>query len=153
MGYYMIITFIGHAYVPNQEMIKEKVKEQLRELCLGADEITCYLGGRGDFDNLSAIACKELQPQFPLIERIYVAPYITQSEQSKINLLIKSGLYDSSLYPPIETTPIRFAISKRNEWMIAKSDIVIAFVKHSYGGAYNSLKIAKRKKKTIITIQ
>jgi len=149
----MNICLIGHAFVPNQPMIKEKVKEQLKEVFSSSSDITCYLGGRGDFDNLSAIVCKELKREFPFIERVYVTPYLTPNEQSKINLLIKSDLYDSSLYPPIENTPLRFAISKRNEWMIINSDIVIAFVNHSWGGAYNSLKIAKRKKKTIIIIQ
>lgn len=56
------------------------------------------------------------------------------------------------LYPPIEKVPLKFAISKRNNWMVENSDLVIAYVNHSFGGAYKTLQAAKRKKKRIINI-
>ena len=62
------------------------------------------------------------------------------------------GLYDSIVYPPIEKTPPRFAISKRNEWMISKADLVIAYVSRTYGGAYQTLQFARRKKKRVINL-
>lgn len=61
-----------------------------------------------------------------------------------------AGLYDETLYPPLESTPKRFAISKRNEYMINAADCVIAFVVHDFGGAYNSLRYAQRQHKRII---
>ena len=61
-------------------------------------------------------------------------------------------LYDSIVYPPLEKTPLKFAISKRNEWMIDQSDFVIAYVEHSFGGAYQSLKYAHRKGKRIVNL-
>ena len=36
--------------------------------------------------------------------------------------------------------------------MMANADMIIAYVNHDYGGAYQSLKVAKRKKKNIINI-
>ena len=62
------------------------------------------------------------------------------------------GFCDTSIYPPIEQVPPRFAISKRNEWMMANADLIIAYVNHEYGGAYQSLRVAKRRKKKIINI-
>ena len=46
----------------------------------------------------------------------------------------------------------RFAISKRNSWMIEKSDTVIAYVKRNFGGAAKSRDIAVKKKKIIINL-
>ena len=66
--------------------------------------------------------------------------------------MINSGLYDDSIFPPIEKTPLKFAISKRNEWMIKNSDLIIAYVNHTYGGAYKSLSTAIRMKKKILNI-
>lgn len=74
------------------------------------------------------------------------------SEQKKINEMQRNGMVDASIYPPIENTPPKFAILKRNEWMMRNADMVIAYVKHDYGGAYKSLQIAKREKKKIINI-
>lgn len=81
-----------------------------------------------------------------------MSPYISLSEQEKIKEMQNSGLCDTSIYPPIENTPPKFAIIKRNEWMMTNADVVIAYVGREYGGAYRSLQIAKRKKKKIINI-
>ena len=46
----------------------------------------------------------------------------------------------------------KFAILKRNEWMVEQANLVIAYVKYSWGGAAKALEYAKRKKKRIINI-
>ena len=61
-------------------------------------------------------------------------------------------LYDASMYPPIEGVPPKFAILKRNEWMMEKADLIISCVKRTSGGAYKSLKKAISKKKKIINV-
>lgn len=55
-------------------------------------------------------------------------------------------------YPPLENTPLRYAISRRNEWMTAEADTVIAYVTHGWGGAAQTLQFAKRKHKRIINL-
>ena len=60
--------------------------------------------------------------------------------------------FDNIVYPPLETVPYRYAIIRRNEWMIDQADIVIAHVRYSWGGAERSLEYAKRKKKEILMI-
>lgn len=60
--------------------------------------------------------------------------------------------FDDIIYPPIENVPYKYAIIRRNEWMIDVADFVIAYVKYSWGGAARSLEYAKRKKKNIIQI-
>ena len=59
--------------------------------------------------------------------------------------------YDSTVYPPLETVPRRFAISHRNRWMVETSDVVVAYVLHDWGGAAATLRCAKQKKKQIIS--
>ena len=86
------------------------------------------------------------------MELVYVAPYLNASEQSKIKEMQRLGLCDTSVYPPMENVPPKFAISKRNQWMIKNADVIIAYVNRSYGGAYNSLQAAKRTNKKIINI-
>lgn len=73
-----------------------------------------------------------------------VIPYLNRDYNKK--------MYDESLYPPIEESLPRFAISKRNEWMVEQADVVVSGVDHDWGGAYTTLKYAKRKKKRIISV-
>ncbi len=148
----MIIAFAGHSFVSSSNRVKEMVKEQIRNSIIDVSHITCYLGGYGDFDEICALACRELKQEYDGIEVIYVTPYITLSEQTKIREMQSWGVCDTSIYPPIEKVPLRFAISKRNEWMMANADLIIAYINHSYGGAYKSLQVAKWKKKKIINI-
>ena len=42
--------------------------------------------------------------------------------------------------------------SKRNEWMVDQSDVVVAYVTHNWGGAAAMLRYAERKRKHIINI-
>ena len=70
----------------------------------------------------------------------------------KQDQLLKEKKYDTVIYPPLEKVPPRFAISKRNEWMIKQADAVIVYINHTYGGAYNSFLVARRNKKRIINV-
>ena len=148
----MIITFVGHARVSASNKVKDMVKAEIRKNIKNDRSVSCYLGGYGDFDDICACACRELKQEYAGIEVVYIAPYITISEQAKIKELRKNGLYDNSIYPPIENAPLRLAIPKRNEWMVTNADLIIAYVNYGYGGAYRSLQVAKRRKKKIINI-
>ena len=61
--------------------------------------------------------------------------------------LTKNDIYDATIYPPIENVLPMYAIIKRNEWMVERADLIIAYVKYTYGGAYKTLNYAERKKK------
>lgn len=103
---------------------------------------TFYLGGYGEFDSLAASVLREMKKLYPQIELILVLPYLNAS---------KDALgYDGTVYPPLESVPPRYAISKRNQWMVEVSDVVVAYVLHSWGGAATTLRYAKRKNKRII---
>ncbi len=148
----MKISFAGHAHVSASGTVKEIVKEQMRHYITMDKPVICYIGGNGDFDKICACACRELKQEYGCIEVVYVTPYISLSEQAKIKEMQSRGLYDTSIYPPIEKTPRKFAIFRRNEWMMTNADLIIAYVNHNYGGAYTSLQVAKRRKKSIINI-
>lgn len=52
---------------------------------------------------------------------------------------------------PLETVPRRFAISRRNRWMVDAADVVVACVLHDWGGAAATLQYARQKGKRIIS--
>ena len=81
--------------------------------------------------------------RYPHIELILVLAYLNTGRGT-------SG-YDSTIYPPLETVPHRFAISHRNRWMVESADVVVAYVLHDWGGAATTLRCAKQKKKQIIS--
>ena len=148
----MIITFLGHSKVCEKDKLYDRLVNILSKNTVGADKIIFYCGGYGDFDGLSLKACKAVQNKKSNCEIVFVTPYITDSYQKKMEFLLKSGLYNSTVYPPLENVPYKFAISKRNEWMVCEADLIIAYIDHSYGGAYKALEYAHKKKKKIINL-
>ncbi|MBR2460730.1 MAG: hypothetical protein IKB34_05840 [Clostridia bacterium] len=148
----MIITFIGHGTLRINSDLSKKIVTTLKSNIEREERIIFYFGGYGDFDNHCASICRKIKKEKSGCEIVFVTPYITQSQQEKIKYLINAKLYDSTLYPPIENTPPRYAIIKRNEWMVSEADLVIAYVSHTYGGAYKTLRYARSKNKKIINL-
>lgn len=138
----MIVTFCGHAEIENDKDMKQWLNTVLDRLIQkGAN--TFYLGGYGKFDTLSASVLQKKKDQYPQIRLILVLPYL--------NFNIDTSIYDDSVYPPLESVPPKYAILKRNQWMVEQSDIVVAYVLHGWGGAAKTLHYAQQKKKEIIS--
>ena len=138
----MIVTFCGHAEIENDKDMKQWLNTVLDRLIQkGAN--TFYLGGYGKFDTLSASVLQKKKDQYPQIRLILVLPYL--------NFNIDTSIYDDSVYPPLESVPPKYAILKRNQWMVEQSDIVVAYVLHGWGGAAKTLRYAQQKKKEIIS--
>ena len=145
----MIITFCGHSNCLFNDDIKKQLKTILGNEIIKNPSCKFYLGGYGDFDGLCLRALRELKHDFPTIEILFITPYLDKN-YSKLELA--KYYYDDVIFPPIESVPRKFAILKRNEWMVEQADLVIAYVKYSWGGAAKALEYAKRKKKRIINI-
>ena len=139
----MTITFCGHSNFSFANTVKEKLRELLLQEIRKNPACKFYLGGYGDFDSLCLNILKELKIQFPNIESLFITPYL---DDNYSKLETAKLYYDGIIYPPLENVPRRFCISKRNEWMVNEADLVIAFVKYSWGGAAKTLEYAKRKK-------
>ena len=137
----MIVTFCGHREVREPEKVRKWLYETVEGLILeGAD--CFYLGGYGQFDSMAAGVVRGLKMKYQQIRCILVLPYLDKKYDA-------SG-YDESLYPPLENVPKRYAISKRNEYMVDHADVIVAYVVYSFGGARQTLEYAKRKQKRVI---
>lgn len=137
----MKITFCGHKEVSNSENVEQWLRQVCADLIVqGADEF--FLGGYGRFDFMCAAVLRDLKKVHPHIRLVLVLPYLNST-------MMTEG-YDESVYPPLESVPKRYAISRRNEWMVCESDVIVAYVIRGFGGAAKTLEYAHRKKKQII---
>ena len=148
----MIITFIGHSSLKISDKLLDLIKEAILNNIDKYEENTFYCGGYGDFDEICRKVSCDLKKDFENIEVVFVSPYFTVQQQRKFGDLIKNRVYDSVVYPELEKVPLKFAINYRNQWMIEKSDLIIAYVDKEYGGAHTSLCFAQKKKKKIINL-
>ena len=145
----MIITFCGHSNYLFSDEEKEKLKQLLIKEIRKNPTCKFYLGGYGDFDSLCLRTLRELKKEFQDIELIFITPYI---DKNYSKLEFAKYHYDDIIFPPLESVPRKFVILKRNEWMVDYADLVIAYVKYSWGGAAKTLEYAKRKKVPIVNV-
>ena len=139
-----ICCFAGHRKIyDDREIIKAKLEKEIINLIETHNVTTFYNGGKGDFDWLCAHTVANLKKDYPFISSHLVLAYIPKEKNKYADIL---KIFDSMIYPGMEKTPPRFAIIKRNQWMINYSDVLIAYVKNRFGGAYKTLQYAERKK-------
>ena len=144
----MIVSFCGHSDFCESVDIKKKL---LSIFCkhLNGKQIDFYLGGYGAFDLYVAKVCKEYQNINRNVKIYFVTPYMSAEYLKKKN----NSLYDGIVVPDnVENYIPKFAIEKRNKWVVEKSDFIIAYVKYSWGGAYKTLNYAKIKNKKYVNL-
>ncbi len=137
----MLITFCGHRQVDDSDKVKLWLSTVCENLILKGGK-TFYLGGYGEFDLMVKHVLVELKKKYPNIEILLIVPYLNHNMDTK-------G-YDGTIYPEIENTPPRFAISKRNKYMVEHAEYLVAYVLRP-GGAEKTMTHARRKKKNIIS--
>ncbi len=147
----MTISFFGHRKTDNYTAIQNKFMSVIEQKITN-EPIIFLCGGYGDFDNLCAKTIKKIKSNYKNITSIYVTPYIGINFEKRLKIIKDSELYDDIIYPPLEQIPYRFAINKRNEYMIDNSDFIIFYVQYTWGGAYSAMRYAKRKNKNFINL-
>lgn len=142
----MKCTFFGHKNTP------DNVKHILRELIIDMIEKhnvdTFYVGNNGNFDAMASNILKNIAPYYPNVKYYIVLAYLpTVKKEFDITE------YENTIYPEgLEKTPKRFAIDKRNRWMVDNSAIAITYVSSTIGGAYKFKTLAEKKNKKVINI-
>ncbi len=137
----MKCTFFGHRNAPLS--VKTKLTECIEKLIKENGARVFYVGTQGSFDRLVWESLCVLKSNHPHIICYKVLAYFP------VNNDCNPG---NTLYPEgLEAVPRKFAISKRNEWMISQADAVISYISHS-GGADTFVNLAKRKGKLVIEL-
>ena len=89
---------------------------------------------------------KELKGKYPHIRYTVILAYMPDEH-------IKEVYGEDTLFPDgMETVPKRFAISKRNDWMIKHSDVAVCYVWKVTGGAAKFRGRCIKKKLEVIDI-
>ena len=141
-------TFFGHRDCP--ESIKAGLKKEIERLICDQLVDTFYVGNQGSFDRMVYSALKELHSKYNHIKVYRVLAYMPQNDAvSKDN----AEGEDTILPEGIERVHPRYAIVWRNNWMIDRSEYVIAYITHPTGGAFQAVERAKKKDRKVILIE
>ena len=142
----MTCTFFGQRDTPQDAFLP--LQGILIDLIENHQADTFYIGNQGNFDNMVRRSLQWLQRKYPHITYAVVLAY-RPSKQVGGDL----KTYSDTIYPAeLVGTPPKFAISKRNRWLVEHSDTVITYVHRSHGGAAQYEALARSRNKTVINV-
>ena len=140
----MKIAFFGHANYLSKEEDGKTVILLIEQKAKG-ERVDFYLGGYGSFSSFGYSCAINYRKKYAETRIFFVTPYLGRwLDESRAYLTAK---YDDILFPPIENVPPRFAILRRNEWIIDQVDFVVFYVNRNYGGAYRAMRYCMRKQR------
>ena len=142
------VSLIGHRRIDNQLVVEEKLEKVVTELIRKKEYVEFYIGRHGEFDIVAASVIKRVQKTLDSNNSslILVLPYRVK------DIEYYEDYYDEIMLPIDPKTHFKEAITKRNEWFIENTDMLIAFVQNNTGGAHTCLEYAKQTKIDFINI-
>ena len=136
--------FIGHKDCSNT--IRNNLLKTIEILIKEKNVTTFYVGTQGGFDRLVYDVLCELESIYK-IEINVVLAYLNDNRDEKYYDIAKS------IYPDeLTKMPLRFAIRRRNSYMIDKADYVICYMNNPFSNTFTNVKEAAQKKKQIINL-
>ena len=142
----MTCTFFGHRDAGKE--IEPTLLEVIVDLIENKNVTSFYVGNNGQFDYMVRKILRLIKKSYPQIDYSVVLAYMPR-EKKELDFYD----YSDTIFPDgLENTPPRFAISRRNEWMIKNSDYVVTYVKYIVGGAAKFKSLAQSKGKTVLEI-
>ncbi len=146
------VSFFGHREIDRFREVERQVEKLVLKLIEGKDYVDFLVGRNGDFDQIAASAVRRAKECYRgKSSLIWVMPY--EMAEYRENKKAYDQYYDEvETCPESDGTYPKAAYQIRNRSMVDRSDLVIFYVTHYSGGAYQTMQYAKGKGKTIINI-
>ena len=147
------VAFFGHRYLDNPLCIEDLLEEQIRKL-IGEKEYVDFLVGRnGEFDQCVVSSVIRVQKNFrdDNSSLVLVLPYPTVEYTNNKKHFEKYYSEIEVSYAASKAHP-KSSIQIRNREMIDKANLIICYIEHNQGGAYDAIKYAIKQYKPIINI-
>ncbi len=142
----MTCCFFGHKDSPST--IAPELEQVLTDLIVNQGVDSFIMGHQGRFDAIALGTVRKMKERYPHITYNVVLAYMPGQKEEWSAYSPEETMYPEGL----EEVHPKYAISWRNKWMVAESDIVVCYITHSWGGAAKYTELSKRMNKVVINI-
>ena len=147
------VAFFGHRYVDNIINVENLLEEQIRRLIDENEYVDFLVGRNGDFDRCvsSSVLRVRKNHRDDNSALVLVLPYPTAEYLNNEN-------YFHEYYTDIEISSTasvahpKSAIQIRNREMVDRADLIICYIEHEKGGAWQTVEYAIKQGKTVINL-
>ncbi len=141
------VAFFGHRYLSNPFAIEPVLEKQIRKLLQEKQYVDFLVGRNGEFDQLVSSSVRRVKRSFrdDNSSLCLVLPYITAEYLN--NQKSFEAYYDEIAvsYKAASAHP-KAALRIRNREMVDRADLIICYIDHKGGGAYEASNYAKKQK-------
>lgn len=147
------VSFFGHRIIEDFNRAEAKAETLIRDLILQKEYVEFLVGRGGDFDQIVSSAVKRLQRRIRADNSslVWVLPYPTAELRNNGESF--SAYYDEiEICDAAENSHPKRAYQIRNRQMVDRSDLVVFYVEHNSGGAYQTMRYAQERGKQIVNL-
>ena len=147
------VAFLGHRYVDNIIKVENLLEEQIQKL-IDENEFVDFLVGRnGDFDQCVSSSVLRVRKNhrddnsaLVLVLPYPTAEYLNNEESFHEYYTDVEISYAASVAHP------KSAIQIRNREMVDRADLVICYIEHEKGGAWQTVEYAMKQGKPVANL-
>ena len=147
------VAFFGHRYIDLFSQAESGVEKYIKDLLINYEYVDFLVGRDGEFDQIVSSTVKRMKRAVrdDNSSLIWVLPYPkAEYEKNEDNFY---EYYDEiEICEESSRAHFKSAIQIRNRYMVDRADLVICYIDHENGGAYQTVKYAEKQGKKIIKI-
>ena len=148
------VSFFGHRIIENALKIEGRLEQLIQALLRDHEYVEFLVGRDGEFDQLVSSAIRRCKREYRSDNsaHIWVLPYVTA--EFRDNEESFRDYYDEIEVCEAATgCHYKNAHQTRNRPMVDRSDLVVFCIQHTSGGAWQTMKYAKKQGKPYINLK
>ena len=146
-------SFFGQRQINNVFVIEQRLQEIIQELLIAKEYVEFLVGRDGEFDQLVASTIRRCKRTVrdDNSALVLALPYATAEYRN--NELSFHEYYDEvQICTEAAEHHFKSAHQIRNRFMVDRSDLVVFYVEHNSGGAYQTMQYAKKANVNIVNL-
>ena len=139
-----VCTFFGHSecYGLDAAVLRNTIEDLIKQ---GTTEF--LVGNHGQFDGMVFSCLQDLSKEYLEISYSVALAYLP-TRKDDYDIYHVHSFYSEGQ----EIGPAKFAIERRNRYLINSADNCICYVNHTFGGAYKFARMAKNRGLQVINL-
>lgn len=147
------VALFGHRYLDDQITVENLLENVIKRILDQKEYVLFLVGRNGEFDQCASSTVLRMRKKYreDNSELVLLLPYLTAECKNNVGTFNNYYTNVEISYKAAKAHP-KSAIQIRNREMVDRADLIVCYVDHKGGGAYETLKYAKKRRKTFINL-
>ena len=147
------VSFFGHRIIEDFNRAEANAEALIHDLILQKEYVEFLVGRNGDFDQIVSSTVKLLQRRIRADNSslVWVLPYPT-AELRNHEKSFRDYYDEIEICDAAENSHPKRAYQIRNRQLVERSDLVVFYVEHNSGGAYQTMRYAQKQGEQIVNL-